>query len=242
MDGSSLLPSQLKWNTSRLLQLPPELQSLITQGLPLSSHLIYRKQICSSLRNLFDGQLKTLRSYRFDLVEWRRAEQEVRDILARQESQSGSPLQEEDIDQMYLQVMPTKKSIWDTSPSSTPRPAPTKPAPHFSDEFLKQQQQQSQIVESEPSLLIYRTHPDVSLFVRSIQFLGLINNDVVDGWTDRRLWSGDITVLSLLSRSGFKVASLIQLLETQSCLYQVETVLMTSASFIDAGECDKFKV
>lgn len=49
-------------------------------------------------------------------------------------------------------------------------------------------------------------------------------------------WTDDILVLSLLSRSGFKVASLIQLLESEASLQYVETILMTSASFIDAGE------
>lgn len=69
-----------------------------------------------------------------------------------------------------------------------------------------------------------------------MEFIGLFNK-AEEGKVGKRLWSGDITVLSLLSRSGFKVASLIQLLETQPCLYQIETILMTSASFIDAGEC-----
>lgn len=92
-------------------------------------------------------------------------------------------------------------------------------------------------------VLVHGDHHDVDLFVRCLQMLGKMGSDL--GGAARMegplpCFSSDkVTVLSLLSRSGFKVASLLQLLETQPNLYHVETIFMTTASSNDACEWEK---
>jgi hypothetical protein len=221
--------------TSSLLRLPAEVHDLILKELPLSSHLLYKTQVCSALRMLFDGQISIPRSYRFDLVEWKRAQREVREILIRQDSIQSHLLQEKQDNEWIRDAK--RRSIWDTSPTATPRPAPAKasaPTTTLYTESAHIQASQHKTQSDESTLmLVHHDHPEVSLFVRCMQFLGKINVDRGKGPLTR-LRSDKITVLSLLSRSGFKVASLIQLLETQPSLSHVETVFMTSASFIDA--------
>lgn len=225
-----------------LLRLPPEVHRLILDELPLSSHLLYRTQVCSYLRTLFDGHLILCQSHRFDLVEWTRAQREIRILLARQDR-----TQKRASEKRHSWTQSDRsKSIWDTSPTATPRPAPAASAPpsiRLSDPARfgvhHRKAQSTQVMED---ILVRGDHHDVDLFVRCMQMLGKMGSSLgaakVEGPLPD-LKSDKVTVLSLLSRSGFKVASLIQLLETQPSLYHIETIFMTTASSNDGCECSR---
>lgn len=223
-----------------LLQLPPELHRIIAEHLPLSDQLVYRLQVCASLRSLFGGQLFLARPYRFDLVEWAQAARQLRNTIGDHSSQDARSSR--DGQKPRHKDPQTGKSIWDTSPSATPRPAPSKQSLTslcplgYADSVGQRTHRGSSDAVDDGWTLLHADHTDVSLLVKCLRFLGKLG----DGHTPPHSplcapWTDDIEVLSLLSRSGFKVASLIQLLETQPGLEHVEAVLMTSASFIDAG-------
>lgn len=226
-----------------LLLLPTELHHLIVKELPLSSRLVYQYQVCSTLRYLLRDFNLLSYPHRFDLVEWRTAQGELKSILQRQKDGSVGVRRsdiDDSLDTSEARNGFSKQSIWDISPSSTPRPAPSKPTAPFAISHLPPLLpiESAELQASKAGIpadangrnnLIYGDHPDVSLFVQTLRLLR--DNQIDQGEKQKLL------VLSLLSRSGFKVASLIHLLETDAKLCNVETVLMTSANFIDAGEC-----
>jgi hypothetical protein len=249
LNQSTVVQSQPK---ASLLHLPVELHRYIIEELPLSAHILYRTQICRTLRNLFDGELRLCKASRFDLVEWTQAERQIKGLLRRQkEWMQAQGQQGQSVFSAAAQIISGEgskssksKSIWDTSPTSTPRPAPppTKFLPtinHLSP-LLIPETQQFQSANGCDSL-IHGNHPEVAFFVRCMKLLGKIKHDAspAQPLPSRHEKNDDLVALSLLSRSGFKVASLVQLLDTQPSLQHVETILMTSASFIDAGECFK---
>ncbi|PWN36808.1 uncharacterized protein FA14DRAFT_176114 [Meira miltonrushii] len=242
---------------ANLLDLPFELHCEITNQLPLAARIIYQTQICKHLRIVFAGRFTLPQPSSFRLVEWRRASSEVAKFLQRDEQQKlegeGETLKA--VTGEYMQVPTSKKSIWDTSPSSTPKPAPAKLRVPFqnSDEVSALAGITSQkhgyglaaLSATGPSdflsidgnildSLPHADHSDVDLFARCLKLLGRLNDNrrnIPDQqpWLATPLLAIPIRVLSLLSRTGFKVASLIYLLQNVPALHSVETILMTSA-------------
>jgi len=222
-----------------LLQLPAELHHLIIEHLPLSASIIYQTQVCSTLRSLFGARMKLSCPYRFDLVEWSTAEKEIRELLRRQ---GDGKCDDAAKGNEKKATHKARKSIWDTSPSSTPRPAPAKStainASHLSPLLMaaSPQLRQHGNLGDEEDLLLLGNHPEMAFLVRCMRMLGRIKDGskVHEGQDEREVDS--FLALSLLSPSGFKVAPLIHLLETQPNLRHVEAILMTSASFVDSSE------
>jgi hypothetical protein len=231
-------------STPKLLQLPAEIHRLIIEHLPLSASILYQTQVCSTLRSQFEGRLKFPHPHRFYLVDWTIAEREVRDILRRQDEDK---LEAAEVDERWT-LGKKKATIWDTSPSSTPRPAPARSvpldAPHPSLLLLAgslsalRTGQGRQLDQDGTDALVGGNSPEVAFFIRCIRLLGRMGTGrPASGCDPFSHTPSRLTVLSLLSRSGFKVEQLIRLLDTQPSLQHVETILMTTASSIDAGEC-----
>lgn len=235
-----------------LLDLPFELHCEITNQLPLAARIIYQTQICRHLRIIFAGNCTLPQPFSFRLVEWRRASSEVANLLQRDEQhkrlidENGEAL--EVASRHYIQLPRSKKSIWDTSPSSTPKPAPAKLRVPFqrSDEVSALAGITSRRNEFGPAALLanhsdsmnsipHADHSDVDLFTRCLKLLARLDNNKQNVSDQPPLHLATpslvvpIRVLSLLSRTGFKVASLIYLLQNVPALHSVETILMTSA-------------
>lgn len=241
-----------------LLDLPFELHCKIVGQLPFSSQILYQTQICRPLRSLFDGRLCLRRPDVFRLVDWRRASSEVARLLKRDEAESvkqRNAQQCADHDASPVQ----RRSIWDISPSSTPKPAPapaaTLPAPALpislpilkaSVPYHLQQRcaDQSNAPSERNGSIPFADNPDVDLFVRCMRLLGKM--DVQHTLAHARSsclpplrsattsTATPLHVLSLLSRTGFRVAALTHLLHSFPTLHYVETVLMTSAGFTES--------
>lgn len=244
-----------------LLDLPYELHCEIIKELPLGSRIIYQTQLCRHLRIRFAGRFTLPQPFSFRLVEWRRASSEVAKLLQRDEQQKL--LEEEDGETSkvaakgaYMHIPTPKKSIWDTSPSSTPKPAPAKlRGPFQNRDEVSALAGISNIVGplsanvTDGSLVAKTTimdniphadHSDVDLFARCLKLLGRLNEHSIQNNNPDQLPLSPIhlaipsiaipiRVLSLLSRTGFKVASLIYFLQNMPALHSVETILMTPA-------------
>lgn len=252
-----------------ILDLPFELHCEIINKLPLGAKIIYQTQICQPLRILFAGKFTLPQPSTFRLVEWRRASSEVAKLLQRDDdllklSKRCDGENSKSTNSQFIQVALSKKSIWDTSPSSTPKPAPAKVRGLFKNgndnsalvglsDFQEDQHRDAMAIlpSSRPKSMIgsnlnnvpHADHSDVNLFARCMKLLGRLSDpsflkDEKKTFNQSNLMPVQmanqsivlpIRVLSLLSRTGFKVASLIYFLQTIPALHSVETILMTSA-------------
>ncbi|UZJ55115.1 hypothetical protein CBS101457_004435 [Exobasidium rhododendri] len=227
--------------TPSLLRLPVELHCLILEDLSLSASILYQSQICSSLRSQFERRWRLPHPHRFSLVDWLAAEREVGNILRRQGNKKLGAAAAAEVSEIPSDNK-DKRSIWDTNPMSTPRPAPAKSSPRNAAhptflglvESPGLRARHHSEAEGEDVVLAHSNHPDVAFLIRCMRLLHKMEDSKPIEEQRFRNRCDQWTSLILLSRSGFRVEPLIQLLETQPSLQYIETILMTSASSVDA--------